>query len=199
MLPAILAANIGDEARDLLGGLVVRRETGEDRVRPAIVPMIFPWTLSDEATAPAVPSRVWMTMVFCAGVMSRTSSAIPYSRARAAARGIGCRPSGLPLGEVPAHGRLRHLYSEMRLSIPEAARDPVLVPLSTFESVFPILYLLLHKVLLEPLRVAERQVHVLHRRPGRPLEQIVQRREEQSFPALLSTAAESLARFVFAT
>src|SRR5215213_6509671 len=74
-----------------------------------------------------------------------------------------------------------------------------LVVLSTGDIVAPKTVLLLEVLEPEVLLVAERQVHVLYRRPGGALEQVVTAEKSNNFPARPSTATESLHLLVLAT
>src|SRR5919112_398152 len=165
---------------------------------PAMVPTIFrPFTLSRTLeTAPAVPSRVWMTTRFWAGAMPRTK--LGRTSMPAAPGSCGSARERWPTLSTPSSARSR-LTVACATSIPSSARAaakscwvPIsfsemslrmrscLVALSTGARVAPkTLCLLLEVLEPEVLRVPERQVHVLHRRSRGALEQVVHRREEQ--------------------
>src|SRR5215213_2338376 len=167
---------------------------------PAIVPTIFsPLTLSRTLeTAPAVPSRVCMTTWFCVGTMPSTKlgrTSIP-----AEPGSCGRARSRLPTLRSPSSARSR-LTVACATSTPSSASAETtsccvprscsemrhrirscLVVLSICDMVAPKTVLLLEMLEPEVLLVAECQVHVLYRRPGGALEQVVYRREEQHFP-----------------
>src|SRR5215210_1361871 len=168
---------------------------------PAMVPSTLrPFTLSRTLeTAPAVPSRVWMTTWFCAGAMPRTKlgrtsiPAEPGSCGNARYRLLTLR--------TPSSARSR-LTVAWATSTPSSASAPTtscwvprsrsemrrsirscLVVLSIGAIVAPKTILLREMLEPEVLLEAESQVHVLYRRPRGALEQVVDRREEQQLPS----------------
>src|SRR5215210_2085351 len=164
---------------------------------PAMVPSTFsPFTLSRTLeTAPAVPSRVWMTTWFCAGTRPRTKlgrTSIP-----AEPGSCGSARYRLPTLRTPSSARSR-LTVACATSTPSSASAPTtscwvprsrseikrsirscLIVLSTCVLVAPKTVLLGKILEPEVLLVAKRQVHVLYRRSRGALEQVVDRREEQ--------------------
>src|SRR5215211_6164665 len=167
---------------------------------PAMVPSIFrPLTLSRTLeTAPAVPSRVWITTWFCAGTRPRTKlgrTSIP-----AEPGSCGSARYRLPTLRTPSSARSR-LTVACATSTPSSAsalttscwvprsRSEIkrkirscLVVLSTCVLVAAKTVLLLEVLEPEVLLVTERQVHVLYRRPRGALEQVVDSGEEQELP-----------------
>src|SRR5919112_426042 len=167
---------------------------------PAMVPTIFnPLTLSRTLeTAPAVPSRVWITTWFCAGAMPRTK--LGRTSMPAEPGSCGSARYRFPTFSTPSSARSR-LTVACATSTPSSASAPTtscwvprsrseikrsirscLVVLSTGDIVAPKIVLLRKMLEPEGLLVAERQVHVLYRRTRGALEQVVDRREEQQLP-----------------
>src|ERR671910_238970 len=141
-----------------------------------------------------------LTPISASGTATEVSKpVIPNSKGPSSLRARQPRSQVIPTGTRSARSRLTVACAA---STPSSARDwttPCWVPssrsgislrmrsrlvvLSTGARVAPKVLRLLLEV-LEPqiLGVPERQVHVLHRQPGRTLEQVVHRREEQELP-----------------
>src|SRR5215203_729099 len=139
-----------------------------------------------------------MTTWFCAGAMPRTKLGrtsipaepgscgsaryrFPTLRTPSSARSrltVACATSTSSSASAPTTSCwVPRSRSEIKRSIRSC-----LVVLSTGDTVAPKTVLLLEVLEPQVLLVAERQVHVLYRRPRGTLEQVVDRREEQQLP-----------------
>src|SRR5215208_519368 len=199
--PGASAADVGDESGDLLGGCVVRGD-GEHRVLAGYgahdLQTLHP--VKDAGDGPCGPvARIYNHHVLGRGEVEDEAREDLDAGGAGLVREREVAAADLEnaeLGEVPAHGGLRGLHALLGESFDHALLGAEL-PLGD-EPEYEVLpgrlvrrrarrsqspSLLLEVLEPEVLGVPQRQVHVLYRSPGRALEQVVHRREEQEFPS----------------